>query len=173
MEQRIQLIQGDLTDITADVLVNAANNHLHSGGGVDAAIHRKGGPAILEECQMWVGEHGELPTGKCIVTSAGDLTAKFVIHTVGPIWFGGKSGEDLLLTNAYVNSLKLATEKGAKTIAFPNISTGVFGYPKEKAAKIAIAAITGFLEKDRNFEKVIFVCYDEENYNIYKQLLPV
>ena len=173
MDARIQLLHGDLTELTADALVNAANNHLHRGGGVDAAIHKKGGPAILEECQAWIGEHGELPTGKCIATTAGDLPAKFIIHTVGPIWFGGKSGEDILLTNAYTNSLKLAVEKGLKSIAFPNISTGVFGYPKDKAAKIAIGAITSFLEKDKSLEKVIFVCYDEENYNIYKQLLPV
>ncbi len=173
MSDHISLVHGDITQQEVDVIVNAANNHLHRGGGVDAAIHKAGGPDILEECKAWVRQHGELPTGKVMMSTSGDLPVKKVIHTAGPIWYGGKSGEELLLTNCYVNSLKLAAEQGFTSIAFPSISTGVFGYPKDKAAKAAIAAVTHFLEQDTTIEKVVFVCFDEENYNIYKQLLPL
>ena len=173
MSDRIGLVHGDITTLSVDVIVNAANNHLHRGGGVDAAIHKAGGATLLEACKAWVQQNGELPTGKVLMTTAGDLLAKQVIHTAGPIWYGGKSGEELLLTNCYRNSLTLAVEKGYTTIAFPSISTGVFGYPKDKAAKAAIAAVTNFLADNRTIEKVTFVCFDEENYNIYKQLLPL
>lgn len=172
MSQRIELVHGDITTQEVDVIVNAANNHLHRGGGVDAAIHKAGGPEILEACKAWVRENGELPTGKVLMTTAGQLPAKKVIHTAGPIWYGGKSGEELLLTNCYTNSLKLAAENHFTSIAFPSISTGVFGYPKDKAAKVAINAVSSFLENDNTIQKVVFVCFDEENYNIYKQLLP-
>ena len=135
---RISIVKGDITEQTTDAIVNAANSSLMGGGGVDGAIHRRGGPEILEECKeiRRTKLPQGLPTGKAVITSGGNLKAKWVIHTVGPIWRGGNQGEAELLTNAYRNSLQLATFKGLRTVAFPSISTGAYGYPIEKASKI-------------------------------------
>ena len=169
----IKLIKGDITKIPADAIVNAANSSLLGGGGVDGAIHRAGGGTILEECRKIVESQGGCRAGEAVVTTAGKLPARYVIHTVGPIWHGGMKNEDQLLSNAYTNSLRLAVENGAKTIAFPNISTGVYGFPKERAAKIAIAAVRKFLKTDKSLNEVVFVCFDRENYGIYERLLNV
>ena len=169
----IKLIKGDITKIPADAIVNAANSSLLGGGGVDGAIHRAGGVTILEECRKIVESQGGCRAGEAVVTTAGKLPARYVIHTVGPIWHGGMKNEDQLLSNAYTNSLRLAVENGAKTIAFPNISTGVYGFPKERAAKIAIAAVRKFLKTDKSLNEVVFVCFDRENYGIYERLLNV
>jgi O-acetyl-ADP-ribose deacetylase (regulator of RNase III) len=168
---RIELVQGDITKVRADAIVNAANSSLMGGGGVDGAIHRAGGKKILEECTEYVSKHGRLPTGEAMITSGGNLPAAFVIHTVGPVWNGGRNNEETLLANAYVNSLKLAVEKNLRSIAFPNISTGVYHFPKERAAEIAVKAVSSFLKRNSSVEKVIFVCFDEENYKIYEQAL--
>jgi len=168
---RIELKQGDITKIKVDAIVNAANTSLRGGGGVDGAIHRAGGPVILEECRKIVTRQGGCPVGEAVITTAGNLPAKFVIHTVGPYWSGGNRNERQLLANAYRNSLQLAVEQGVKTIAFPNISTGVYHFPKEEAAEIAINTVKEFLERDKSLEKVVFICFDEENYSIYESLL--
>jgi len=169
----IKLVLGDITKIYVDAIVNAANSSLLGGGGVDGAIHRAGGPAILEECRKIVEIQGGCPPGEAVITTAGKLNAKYVIHTVGPIWHGGMYNEDHLLANAYTNSLKLAVENGSKTIAFPNISTGVYSFPKERAAKIAIAAVKEFLKTDKSLNEVVFVCFDRENHEIYERLLKL
>lgn len=168
---RIKVILGDITKIEADAIVNAANSSLMGGGGVDGAIHKAGGPAILEECRQIVDLHGRCETGEAVVTTAGNLPARFVIHTVGPVWQGGHQNEAQLLKNAYLNSLKLAVDKGVKTIAFPNISTGVYSFPKDKAARIAVDTVTLFLADNNQVQKVYFVCFDNENYNLYNQLI--
>lgn len=141
------------------------------GGGVDGAIHSAGGKKILEECTAYVSKFGRLPTGEAMITSGGNLPAKFVIHTVGPVWNGGRNKEKELLANAYFNSLNLAVDKNLRSIAFPNISTGVYHFPKERAAEIAVKTVSSFLKKNASIEKVIFVCFDEENYKIYEQVL--
>ena len=169
--QKIKLLKGDITKIEADAIVNAANSSLLGGGGVDGAIHRNGGPAILEECIRIRNKQGGCPTGEAVITTAGNLPAKKVIHTVGPVWNGGTEGEAEKLKSCYINSLILAVENGLSTIAFPNISTGVYCFPKEEAAKIAIKAVQDFLEKDHNILKVTFVCFDEENYTLYNDIL--
>ncbi len=152
----LQLIKGDITEIEADAIVNAANSSLMGGGGVDGAIHRKGGPKILEECKRIRATEWPdgLPTGKAVITSGGNLKAKFVIHTVGPVWLGGFHVEAELLKQAYRNSLKLAVAKGLKTIAFPSISTGAYGYPVEEASRIAVNTVKDFLEKEDKLERV-------------------
>lgn len=160
-------MQGDITRIRCDAIVNAANNSLLGGGGVDGAIHRAGGPAILEECRKLNG----CETGRAKITGAGKLPCQYVIHTVGPVWHGGNSGEPEYLKSCYIESLTLAVEYGLKTVAFPNISTGVYGYPKEKAAEIAIRAVYEFLNLNVDLEEIIFCCFDDENYRIYKMLL--
>jgi O-acetyl-ADP-ribose deacetylase (regulator of RNase III) len=165
---RIQVTQGDITKLSADAIVNAANSSLLGGGGVDGAIHRAGGPAILDECRRI----GHCPTGEAVLTTAGYLPAKKVIHTVGPIWRGGTQGEAGLLANCYRNSLRLAAENGLKTIAFPNISTGVYGYPKQAAAEIAVATVRAVLTEYPAIEQVTFVCFDAENFEIYRALVP-
>jgi len=170
---RITLIQGDITKLEVDAIVNAANSSLMGGGGVDGAIHSAGGPIILEECREIVARQGRCETGQAVITSGGNLPAKFVIHTVGPIWRGGNNNEAQLLANAYLNSLKLAVENGVETIAFPNISTGVYGFPKGKAAEIAIKTVTQFLSENEQIKQVYFVCFDEENLQIYQRLLTV
>lgn len=167
---KIKLINGDITTIKVDAIVNAANSSLLGGGGVDGAIHRKGGQEILDECIQIRNRQGGSPTGEAVITSAGKLPAKHVIHTVGPFWSGGTNNEEQLLANCYLNSLKIALENGIKTIAFPNISTGIFQFPKEKAAKIAIDSIKNFSQID-TFQEIIFVCFDQENYTIYDKLL--
>jgi O-acetyl-ADP-ribose deacetylase (regulator of RNase III) len=167
----IELIKGDITQVHTDVTVNAANSLLMGGGGVDGAIHRAGGPEISMECRIIRDRQGGCPAGEAVITSAGLLPAKYVIHTVGPVWRGGNSGEDNLLAQCYTNSLKLAVSKDVKTIAFPNISTGVYGFPKERAAGIAINTVCNFSDSAGVLQKIIFVCFDGENYAIYRRLL--
>ena len=165
----LELIKGDITDMEADAIVNAANSTLLGGGGVDGAIHRKGGPKILEECKLIrVTEWPDgLPTGKAVMTSGGNLKAKHVIHTVGPIWLGGFHVEAELLKQAYRNTLKLAVSKGLKTIAFPSISSGVFGYPIEEASRVALGTVKAFLENEDKLEKVIFVLFSDKVFEVY------
>lgn len=167
----IELIKDDITKQEVDAIVNAANSSLMGGGGVDGAIHRAGGRQILEECIEIRNKHGICKTGEAVITSGGLLKAKYVIHTVGPIWHGGNNKEDSLLADCYTNSLKLAEEKGIKTIAFPNISTGVYGFPKQRAAEIAINTVRNYSSGNTTIEKIIFVCFDNENYKIYSELL--
>jgi len=167
----IKLLSGDITKIAVDAIVNAANSTLLGGGGVDGAIHRAGGKSVLDECMRIVERQGGCPPGEAVITMAGKLPARHVIHTVGPVWHGGMNNEDQLLTNAYNNSLRLAVENGAKTVAFPNISTGVYGFPKERAARIAIEAVRKFLKSDKTLNEVVFVCFDRENFEIYERLL--
>lgn len=169
--KKIEVLQGDITMMKVDAIVNAANNSLMGGGGVDGAIHKAGGKKILEECLAWVNKFGSLPTGSAMITSGGNMTAKYVVHTAGPVWNGGKTNEAQLLQNAYVHSLKAAVENSVSTIAFPNISTGVYRFPKELAAEIAITAVLNFLKKNASIEKVSFVCFDEENFGLYLRKL--
>jgi O-acetyl-ADP-ribose deacetylase (regulator of RNase III) len=172
MNTRMELVQGDITKLQVDAIVNAANTSLLGGGGVDGAIHKAGGKAILEECIKIRERQGGCQVGEAVITTAGNMPAKYVIHTVGPVWSNSQSGADKLLINAYQNSLKLAVKNEVKTIAFPNISTGIYHFPKDKAAEIAIHTVKDFLSEHRQIDKVIFVCFDEENYKIYKNLLP-
>lgn len=167
----IKLIKGDITNLKIDAIVNAANNSLLGGGGVDGAIHRAGGPQILKECIAIRNKQGGCKTGEAVITSGGNLSAKYIIHTVGPIWHGGKHNEAAILANAYKNSLQLALANHLKNIAFPNISTGVYHFPKREAAEIAINTVKKFGEENVAIEEVYFVCYDDENYNIYQLLI--
>ncbi len=167
----IKIFKGDITKLHIDAIVNAANSSLLGGGGVDGAIHRAGGPKILEECIAIRNKLGGCKTGKAVITSGGNLPAKYVIHTVGPVWNGGKYNEEQLLTNAYRNSLQLAIKNNIKRIAFPNISTGVYHFPKQEAAEIAIHTVKKFSEENNIIKEVCFVCYDDENYKIYQSLL--
>jgi O-acetyl-ADP-ribose deacetylase (regulator of RNase III) len=168
--KNIEIIKGDITEINVDAIVNAANTSLLGGGGVDGAIHRKGGKQILEECIKIRDRQGGCSTGEAVITTAGELPTKYVIHTVGPVWNGDKEEKKTLLSNCYSNSLKLAIENNIKTIAFPNISTGIYHFPKEKAAEIAISTILNFKQLEL-FEKIIFVCFDDDNYHIYNKIL--
>ncbi len=163
----LQVIKGDITKIQVDAIVNAANSSLMGGGGVDGAIHRAGGPEILDECIIIKNTQGKCPPGEAVITTAGRLPAKYVIHTVGPIWQGGSYGEQIKLKNCYLNSLNIAVENNIKTIAFPNISTGVYGYPKKEAAITAIETIKN--ASYPTIDKVIFVCFDDENFNLYNE----
>jgi O-acetyl-ADP-ribose deacetylase (regulator of RNase III) len=169
----IKVIQGDITKIPVDAIVNAANSSLLGGGGVDGAIHRAGGPEILEDCIKIRDKQGGCKVGEAVVTTAGKLPAKFVIHTVGPIWTGGDKDEDKLLESAYLNCLKIASEHQVKRISFPNISTGVYHFPKKKAAEIAISSVINFMDKDKSIEEVVFVCFDSENFSLYQSLISV
>ena len=164
---RIELIREDITILKVDAIVNAANSSLMGGGGVDGAIHRAGGPDIVSACREIIKRNGTCKTGEAVITTGGLLPAKFVIHTVGPVWNGGKKNEPEKLANCYSNSMKIATANSLKTIAFPNISTGIYGYPKAQAAEIAIKTVTEFLGNDSSIVKVYFVCFDKENYDIY------
>ncbi|MFN8242264.1 MAG: O-acetyl-ADP-ribose deacetylase [Bacteroidales bacterium] len=166
-EKRIELIPGDITLLDVDAIVNAANNSLTGGGGVDGAIHRAAGPGLLEECRAMQG----CETGQAKLTGGYELKARHVIHAVGPVWRGGMYDEHELLASCYRNSLKIAAEKKFKTIAFPGISTGVYGFPREQAALIAVKETMRFLEKNRLPEKVFFVTFDDANYSIYEKLL--
>ena len=168
---KICLVQGDITDQNTDAIVNAANSTLMGGGGVDGAIHRKGGPKILEECKQIRATEwpNGLPTGKAVITSGGDLKARYVIHTVGPVWRGGIHGEPELLAEAYLNSLKLAVSKRLKSIAFPSVSTGAHRYPIEKASRIALATVKGFREKEDKLDKVFFVLFTKHDLETYKE----
>ncbi|WP_116124251.1 O-acetyl-ADP-ribose deacetylase [Lewinella sp. IMCC34183] len=165
----ISLHQYDITRHPVDAIVNAANSRLAGGGGVDGAIHRAGGPAIARACREIRERTGGCPTGEAVVTTAGDLPARVLIHTVGPVWAGGTAEEEALLGACYRNSLELAEREGARSVAFPNISTGVYGFPKLRAARIAVAAVRGFT--GRVVREVRFICYDAENYHIYQSLL--
>ena len=164
---RIELVRGDITKMEVDAIVNAANNSLLGGGGVDGAIHRAAGPELLE----YNRKLGGCATGDAKITPGFRLPAKYIIHTVGPVWRGGKNDEDRLLESAYRRSLEVAVKNGVRTIAFPNISTGVYGFPKERAADIAIRTVKDFLASHPEIEKVYFVAYDAENYEIYSRKL--
>jgi O-acetyl-ADP-ribose deacetylase (regulator of RNase III) len=165
----VRLIKGDITEMETDAIVNASNSSLMGGGGVDGAIHRKGGPKILEECmKIRATDWPEgLPTGKAAITSAGNLEARYVIHTVGPIWRGGNRGEHELLGQAYQNSLRIAVSNGLKTVAFPSISTGAYGYPVADASRIALKTVKNFLEKEDKLKEVVFVLFSEHDLKIY------
>ena len=167
MSDRIEVQKGDITKLNVDAIVNAANTSLLGGGGVDGAIHHAAGPELRE----FNKKLGGCLTGEAKISPGFNLSAKFIIHTVGPVWNGGKNNEDKLLANCYKNSLKLAIENKVKTIAFPAISTGVYRFPLEHAAKIAVTEVEKFLTQNKGLEKVIFVCFNEENLNIYSHLL--
>jgi len=168
----LQVIQGDITKVKADAIVNAANSSLMGGGGVDGAIHRAGGKQILEECMQIRARQGSCPTGEAVITTGGNLPARHVIHTVGPVWNGGNRNESTLLSNAYRNSLKLAAENNCRSIAFPNISTGIYGYPKELAAQVALSTVREYIQTHPNtFDQILFVCFDDENYQLYYSAL--
>jgi len=165
---KLSLIQGDITQQDTDAIVNAANPSLMGGGGVDGAIHRAGGQAILEECKQIVAKQGQLSTGKAVITTGGNLKAKYVRHTVGPIWHGGNKGEAELLSSAYRESLNLAAERNLTSISFPSISTGAYGYPVDKAARIALRTVISFLkEKHTSVKEVSFVLFDSSTYESY------
>ena len=170
MLKQISILKGDITQIAVDAIINAANTSLLGGGGVDGAIHRRGGAAILQECQKIRAKQGGCAVGEAVITTAGNLPAKYVIHTVGPTWFNGEKNEPILLENAYRNSFKLADHLGLKTIAFPNISTGIYRFPKQLAAQIAFKVINDELKQSQSVQEVIFVCFDDENFNIYQSL---
>jgi O-acetyl-ADP-ribose deacetylase len=171
MNPKIKLIKSDITKTKVDAIVNAANSSLLGGGGVDGAIHRAGGAEILEECIKIRNRQGGCKTGQAVITTAGNLPAKFVIHTVGPVWNGGLKNEPQLLAECYTNSLKLALENDVQSIAFPNISTGIYGYPKELAGEIAVKTVTDFLKENDLIKEVFFVCFDDENFRIYEELI--
>ena len=170
-QNNIQVYKGDITKVTVDAIVNAANTSLMGGGGVDGAIHRAGGAAILDDCRKIVARQGGCKVGEAVITTGGRLPAKYVIHTVGPVWNGGKNNEAEKLVSCYKNSLLLAVDNNIRTIAFPNISTGIYHYPKDAAAEIAVNTVAAFLKTNNTIEKVIFVCFDEENEALYKQQL--
>lgn len=166
---KIELIKGDITKVATEAIVNAANSSLLGGGGVDGAIHRAGGPTILAACKEIRAAQGECSTGEAVITPAGELPAHYVIHTVGPVWEGGTSGESELLRNCYQNSLDLADRHELKSIAFPNVSTGVYHFPKQKAAQIALETAQQY--EAEHLSQLLFVCFDDENYQIYQKLL--
>lgn len=167
MNERIQLIKGDITHLQVDSIVNAANTSLLGGGGVDGAIHRAAGKELLAECRTL----GGCATGDAKITKGYNLPAKFVIHTVGPVWRGGNSGEPEKLASCYQKSLELAVHYEIRTIAFPNISTGVYGYPKNLAAEIANSTVRNFMESHSEIEQVIFCVFDDENFQLYQNIL--
>jgi O-acetyl-ADP-ribose deacetylase (regulator of RNase III) len=166
---KLTLVQGDITKQKTDAIVNAANKSLLGGGGVDGAIHRAGGKQILEECIKIREKQGGCETGEAVITTGGNLPAGYVIHTVGPIWRGGSRSEPDLLANCYRNSLKLAVENDIKTISFPSISTGVYGYPVEKAAPVALKSVMEFLQSDDSLDEIVFVLYDRPTYQAYEE----
>lgn len=168
---RLVLLEGDITKMKVDAIVNAANPSLMGGGGVDGAIHRAGGPQILEECREIVANQGRLPTGQAVITTAGNLSASRVIHTVGPIWRGGGGGEEDLLRNAYRTCLELACENSLRTIAFPSISTGAYRFPVEKAARAALDTVIGYLRKVDCLDEVSFVLFNDDTCDAYSAAL--
>jgi len=169
---KLSIIQGDITKQTTDAIVNAAKPSLMGGGGVDGAIHLAGGPAILEECKQIVSRQGRLPTGKAVITTGGNLKARHVIHTVGPVWHGGSSSEANLLASAYRESLKLAAEHNLSSISFPSISTGAYGYPVGDAARVAVKAVVSLLkEQATSLKEVVFVLFDSRTYEAYSSAL--
>ncbi|MFH2013222.1 MAG: O-acetyl-ADP-ribose deacetylase [Pseudomonadota bacterium] len=167
MKNRIEVLKTDITKLKVDAIVNAANSSLLGGGGVDGAIHRAAGPDLLKECRLL----GGCKTGQSKITLGYNLPATHVIHTVGPIWRGGKAGEPELLASCYNSSLKLSVENNLKTIAFPAISCGVYGYPVDQAVKIAVKTVIDFLKVEETTEKIIFVCFGEDIYEAYKSAL--
>ena len=171
-QAKLAITQGDITRQATDAIVNAANPSLMGGGGVDGAIHRAGGPAILEECKQIVSQQGRLPTGKAVITTGGNLKARFVIHTVGPIWHGGNKGEPELLASAYQESLKVAVENNLSSVSFPSISTGAYGYPVAEAAKVAINTVASFLkQRVTSIKEVVFVLFDSATFESYSSVL--
>ncbi len=166
-EERISVVQGDITKQKVDAIVNAANTTLLGGGGVDGAIHRAAGPKLLDECRAL----GGCPTGGVKLTKGYCLPAKYVIHTVGPVWHGGNRREDELLASCYCLSLELAAEQGIKTIAFPAVSTGVYGFPLDRATRIAVREVKAFLDKNPIIENIVFVCFDRATYDCYVKVL--
>ncbi len=166
LREKIEIVKGDITKLKVDTIVNAANSTLLGGGGVDGAIHHAAGPELLNYCSKLNG----CPTGEAKITPGFNLPAKFVIHTVGPIWNGGNYNEEIHLANCYKNSLKLAVDNKLKTIAFPAISTGVYGYPLENAARTALKTVKEFLSYDNSIEKVVFVCFSSFDFETYKVL---
>ncbi|WP_299214352.1 O-acetyl-ADP-ribose deacetylase [uncultured Aquimarina sp.] len=167
---KLKLLQSDITTVRVDAIVNAANTSLLGGGGVDGAIHRKGGSEILEACRKVRATQGKCNPGEAVITTAGNLSAKYVIHTVGRVWNTGGKDKERLLANCYTKALRLAVENGIKTIAFPNISTGIYKFPKELAAKIAVDTVTNDPGLT-HIKEVIFICFDEENYKIYAKII--
>ncbi len=169
MNGRVVVKVGDITAEDVNAIVNAANSSLMGGGGVDGAIHRAGGAEIVDECKIARKEQypGGLPTGKAIATTAGKLKARYVIHTVGPVWHGGTKNEEKLLGDCYTNSLNIASDNGCKTVAFPAISTGVYGFPKKLAAKVSSNAIRDFLENNKSIQKVVFVFFSAGDAEIF------
>ena len=168
----LSLIKRDITRQSTEAIVNAANSGLMVGGGVDGAIHRAGGPAILEECKRIVEKQGRLPAGKAVITTAGNLPAKYVIHTVGPVWDGGNKNEAELLASSYRESLRLAEKKGLRSVSFPSISTGAYVYPVNQAAEIAIKTVVSFLEEEASsIEEVVFVLFNDITYDAYQAAL--
>jgi len=168
---RIEILHGDITTLEVDAIVNAANSELSGGGGVDGAIHHAAGSKLLDECRTIRERQGGCPPGEAVITSGADLKAKFIIHAVGPIWNGGKEDEDQLLASAYRNSLQLAVSNSVESIAFPNISTGIYGFPKKAAAEIVIREVEKFLRNDTTIQRLIFCCFDKENFELYSRLL--
>jgi O-acetyl-ADP-ribose deacetylase len=167
---RLVLMQGDITRQDTDAIVNAANSGLMGGGGVDGAIHRAGGPQIVEECKAIVARRGGCPTGQAVVTAGGLLQARHVIHAVGPVWHGGGRGEDEALRSAYVNSLIVALSVGARSVSFPCISTGAYGFPVERAARIAYDAVVEFLRGHDRLDEVRFVVFNPTDHDVYARL---
>ena len=167
VRNRIEIVEGDVTKQRVDAIVNAANTTLLGGGGVDGAIHRAAGPELLEECRAF----GGCPTGQAKITKGYKLPAKWVIHTVGPVWHDGRHGEEELLACCYRNSLALAEQNGARTIAFPSISTGAYGFPMDKASRIAVTEIGRFLERNSSMEKVVLVCFGKSAFDIHREAL--
>ena len=167
-QTKLSIIQGDITEQATDAIVNAANSSLMGGGGVDGAIHRAGGPTILGECKQIVARQGRLPTGQAVITTGGNLKARHVIHTVGPVWHGGGENEAQLLASAYQESLKAAAQHNLTSVSFPSISTGAYGYPVDEAARVAIKAAVSFLrEQTTQLEEVVFVLFDSGTYQAY------
>lgn len=173
MKTIIKVIKGDITKQEVGAIVNAANSSLTGGGGVDGAIHRAGGSEILEACKKIVAEQGPCKAGEAVITTGGKLPARFIIHAVGPVWQGGKNNEEQLLANAYLNSLNLAVLNDISSIAFPNISTGVYNFPKDKAARIALKTTRDFIRTENIFEEILFVCFEDENFELYNKLLHI
>jgi O-acetyl-ADP-ribose deacetylase (regulator of RNase III) len=175
---KLELIQGDITKLDVDAIVNAANSSLMGGGGVDGAIHRAAGHELLAACMEIAAARRDIPGGPCpagdaVITGAFRLPCKRVIHTVGPVWHGGAHGEAELLASCYRKSLLLAAEAGVASIAFPNISTGVYGYPKDKAASLALETVRKTLDETPTIQRVLFVCFDDENFTLYRKELVI
>lgn len=165
--EKIKLVSSDITELAVDAIVNAANRTLLGGGGVDGAIHRAAGPDLYKECSML----GGCETGSAKITKGYRLPAKYVIHAVGPVWRGGNQNEEKLLASAYLTCLQLAKQNNCETVAFPNISTGIYGFPKDKAAEVAINTVRRFMDENNLPARIYFVCFDHENYDVYKTKL--